>query len=207
MAMDRFPEIRIQDENSALELVQLCAPAKPERLDRRIRKTRQRLQAGLLLLMKEKPLSQITMREICRRVDVGRSTPYTHYRDVEDILEQMEAELYADLAALLPSYPAGGDFSARKAWFASFYSMVQRNGLLMDVLLCHDGHPVFTRRALALCEDTIRAAQPADTPNLNWRVAFLSGALTSMVRQWACGGCAESPEELAKLTLGFFDRP
>lgn len=32
--------------------------------DRRIRKTRQRLQAALLLLMKEEPLSQITMREV-----------------------------------------------------------------------------------------------------------------------------------------------
>lgn len=197
------PELSMSMQNSGLELDRLCAPADAEGVDRRIRKTRQRLQAGLLLLMKEKPIAQITMREICRRVDVGRSTPYTHYRDVEDILEQMEAALYEELAELLPKYPGGGDAAARKDWFTRLFLLAQRNGLLLEVLLCHDGDPAFLARVSALCEAGIRDAQPLGTEHLDWRVTFLLGALTSMVRQWAKGGCAESPKELAQMTVGF----
>lgn len=196
-------DLGIQAQSSALELDKLCAPAQAEGVDRRIRKTRQRLQAGLLLLMKEKPISQITMREICRRVDVGRSTPYTHYRDVVDILEQMEAALYDELARLMPTYPAAGDVASQRAWFTALYSLAQKNGLLLEVLLCHQGDPPFLKRTLAFCEACIRSANPPATPNLDWRVTFLSGALTSMIRQWVCGGCTESPQELAEITLSF----
>ncbi len=185
-----------------LEMNRLGPPAEAKKMDRRVRKTRQRLQTGLLLLMKEKPLSQITMREICRRADVGRSTPYTHYRDVEDILEQMEGALYDATAVLLPQYPAGAK-AGQIAWLTAFYALAQRNGLLLEVLLCHDGDPAFLCRLLSLCEEGVAAVQAADAPYGDWRVSFVTGGLTAMVRQWVRGGCTESPEELARMTLSF----
>ena len=84
-----------------LALEGLIQPLSAKDMDRRIRKPRSRLQAGLLILMKEKPVSQISMREICRLVDIGRSTPYSHYRDVEDILDQLKAAFSEELQELL----------------------------------------------------------------------------------------------------------
>lgn len=63
--------------------------------------------------MKEEPLSQITMREVCRRADVGRSTPYSHFRDVEDILDQLEATFFQALTELLDAYPAHADMEEK----------------------------------------------------------------------------------------------
>ena len=174
-----------------------------DKTDRRVRKTRQRLQAGLLLLMKEKPLEQITMREICRRVDVGRSTPYAHYRDVQDILEQMEEAFHNDLSALLPAWPSTGSATDKERWFSAFYALAQQNGLLLDVLLSYHGDPAFLARLEALCEAGITAALPAGSLNPAWRAAFLTGAILAMVRQWAGGGCTEAPAELARMTIAF----
>ena len=110
--------------------------------DRRIRKTRQRLQAALLLLMKEEPLSQITMREVCRRADVGRSTPYSHFRDVEDILDQLEATFFQALSQLLDAYPAHADMEEKAQWFVQLFILARRHGLYLDLLLAGIPRPL-----------------------------------------------------------------
>lgn len=199
----KSPEFSMLPNPEDLELDRLCPSSDMEHMDRRIRKTRQRLQAGLLLLMKEKPLSQITMREICRRVDVGRSTPYTHYRDVQDILEQMESVLYEELSTLLATYPAGGSVPEKTAWFTRLYTLAQGNGLLLHVLLSFKGDPDFLQKLLTLCEERICGILSPGAQDAAWRSTFLTGALVSMVRQWVSGASPESPEDMARLTVRF----
>src|SRR5262245_58636567 len=59
----------------------------PRKTDRRIRRTRERLGAALIALLEEdKPIDQVTIREVLDRADVGRSTFYLHYRDTDDLL-------------------------------------------------------------------------------------------------------------------------
>ncbi|TJW12651.1 MAG: TetR/AcrR family transcriptional regulator [Mesorhizobium sp.] len=57
----------------------LLMPAGP--IDRRVARTRSRLQQALFRLTAEKGYTAITVEDICREADVGRSTFYTHYPD------------------------------------------------------------------------------------------------------------------------------
>ncbi|MER8882822.1 TetR/AcrR family transcriptional regulator [Mesorhizobium sp. M0074] len=57
----------------------LPMPAGP--IDRRVARTRSRLQQALFRLTAEKGYTAITVEDICREADVGRSTFYTHYPD------------------------------------------------------------------------------------------------------------------------------
>lgn len=50
-------------------------------IDRRVAKTRKRLQQALFELTAEKGYSAVTVEDICREADVGRSTFYTHFPD------------------------------------------------------------------------------------------------------------------------------
>ena len=50
-------------------------------IDRRVARTRRLLQEALFELTAEKGYAAITVEDICRRADVGRSTFYTHYPD------------------------------------------------------------------------------------------------------------------------------
>ncbi|QLL64221.1 TetR/AcrR family transcriptional regulator (plasmid) [Sinorhizobium mexicanum] len=52
-------------------------------IDRRVARTRSRLQQALLKLTAEKEYGAVTVEDICREADVGRSTFYTHYPDKE----------------------------------------------------------------------------------------------------------------------------
>ncbi len=54
--------------------------------DRRVRRTRQLLRDALLSLIQEKGFEALTVQDIIDRANVGRSTFYAHFRNMEDLL-------------------------------------------------------------------------------------------------------------------------
>ena len=61
--------------------------------DRRTRYTRKALQDSLIELMKEKPIAKITIKELCEKADINRTTFYAHYTDPYDLLRKIEEEV------------------------------------------------------------------------------------------------------------------
>jgi AcrR family transcriptional regulator len=68
-----------------------------EKLDPRIRRTRQMLRSALVSLLEEKPFDDISVQDISERSTVNRATFYDHYTDksalVEDLVRQQFVEL------------------------------------------------------------------------------------------------------------------
>lgn len=75
-------------------------------MDRRIERTKDLLKQALLSLLAAQDMKDISVTEITETANVGRSTFYRYYRDVEDLVKQVEAELIADIVAILQ---AGAD--------------------------------------------------------------------------------------------------
>ena len=65
--------------------------------DRRVRRTKKLLSQGLIELMQHKQVKDITVRELAERVDVNRGTFYLYYRDIFDLLERLEEDLFEQL--------------------------------------------------------------------------------------------------------------
>lgn len=55
--------------------------------------------------MKEKPIKDISVKELTDLADINRGTFYLHYRDIYDMLEQLEDEWFADFNELLDKTP------------------------------------------------------------------------------------------------------
>lgn len=58
------------------------------------------LQDGLVQLNKEKDLHQISIKELCGRAHVARSTFYTYYNVINEVLEDVENTLISDMRKL-----------------------------------------------------------------------------------------------------------
>jgi len=56
-----------------------------EMQDRRIQRTRKVLQDALVELILEKGFDKVTVQDVIKRANVGRSTFYSHYKDTEDL--------------------------------------------------------------------------------------------------------------------------
>ena len=53
-----------------------------EKMDRRVRKTRAQMRAGLAYLMKTKSIKEITVKDLVEAADINRSTLYVHDTDI-----------------------------------------------------------------------------------------------------------------------------
>ena len=57
-----------------------------EKVDRRIKRTRQHLKDALISLIKEKKFDSVSVTDIVRQSNINRSTFYAHYQDKEELM-------------------------------------------------------------------------------------------------------------------------
>ena len=65
-------------------------------MNQRTRLTKLMFRKALAQLLKDKHISQISIREICEKAELNRSTFYLHYKNVYDLLEEIENEIAAE---------------------------------------------------------------------------------------------------------------
>lgn len=74
----------------------------PPGMDPRGRRTRAGLHRAILTLIRRKPISEITVAELCREAAIHRTTFYKHYATVSDFVGQAFADVVDDLIAIPP---------------------------------------------------------------------------------------------------------
>ena len=72
--------------------------------DSRVRRTKKLIRQGLVELAQTKRINKITVKELTDHIEINRGTFYLHYKDVYDLVDALENELYMDFDAKLSSY-------------------------------------------------------------------------------------------------------
>ena len=63
--------------------------------DRRVKRTKKALRDCLFRLLEEKTADEITVKELTAAADINRSTFYFYYKDIDDMIFQIQDEIYA----------------------------------------------------------------------------------------------------------------
>ena len=69
--------------------------------NQRILLTKRMLQEGLIQLLETKSLDAISVTELCRVSGINRATFYNHYNSPQDLLDDIEARVTADLKKII----------------------------------------------------------------------------------------------------------
>ena len=69
--------------------------------DRRAKRTAVQIKQTMFSLMKNKSIHEIKVSEICKLCQINRATFYDHYRDVFDLVQDMEQDILLELRALM----------------------------------------------------------------------------------------------------------
>ena len=178
---------------------------KEETIDRRIRKTRRLLRECLTALLKEKKVQDITVREIADMADINRGTFYLHYKDVFDLMEQIENELLKELEDMLNHHQAQDLLSRPSLIFAELYPLVQDNADIVSILIGENGDLNFVNRLKHIVREKWLKDWMALKPLRNsnafeaYYAVIVCGCI-GMVQYWLSSGMKESAEELAYMT-------
>ncbi|MCI7263775.1 MAG: TetR/AcrR family transcriptional regulator [Otoolea sp.] len=184
---------------------------KQELLDRRVRKTRRILRECLTRLLKEKKIQDITVRELADMADINRGTFYLHYKDVFDLLEQIEQELTEELEDILDHHSVDELLSRPSLLFSDLYPTVQENADIITILIGENGDLNFVNRIKAILRDRclkkwLTSNYSCSTDLLEAYSAFIISGCVGIVQYWLETGMKESPEQMAKATEDFILR-
>lgn len=174
-------------------------------VDRRIRKTRRLLRECLTALLKEKKVQDITVREISDMADINRGTFYLHYKDVFDLMEQIENELLRELEDMLHHHQAQDLLSRPSLIFAELYPLVQDNADLVSILIGENGDLNFVNRLKNIvrekCLKDWKALKPLRNADaFDAYYSFVVSGCIGMVQYWLGTGMKESSDQLAFMT-------
>jgi AcrR family transcriptional regulator len=179
------------------------------KLDRRIRRTRDRLGDALVELIQEQPFDSITVQQVLDRAGVSRSTFYVHFRDKQDLFLSDVDEFFDAMAnALVRHHDASHRVAPVRELFAhvaeqrEFFSALVRSGKVHDVLELGQAH--FTRGIEQRL--STRAESAGSDPAQRAALAnLLAGALMSLLTWWVAHGHPHSPDEMDALFHRFVD--
>lgn len=101
------------------------------------------LKNALMDLLSEKgSVTKISVRELCERADLNRSTFYAHYSEPKELLEEVEAELLDATREHLQKIGAENNIGAHR-YLLSFLIYIKENDKPFRTLLIDAGDPEF----------------------------------------------------------------
>lgn len=173
--------------------------------DHRTQVTKLLLRRAFTGLLKQKPIQSISVKELCAVAGINRGTFYSHYRDIYDLLEQLEQEMLEDFKkALEPLFAQDVKRLAPVKITAEVFRCLKENADLCVVTLGDNGDKVFAMKLLSLgrqwCVDTYsRYFEKATPKQIEYFYAFASSGCIGLLQKWLSDGMTDSVEEIASM--------
>ena len=176
--------------------------------DRRIRKTKQVLRQSFASLLAEKPLEDITVKELTERADINRGTFYCHYKDIYDLKDQIERELFDEFVAVIDGYGVDNLRRELRSVMTDVFSFLQRNKEFGTIISAYKTDSLFFawvrseifRRGLSEWQ---RIYGFQDSIQWDYYLDFVVAGCVTMLQSWIQKGMRESPEEMGALSERF----
>jgi AcrR family transcriptional regulator len=174
-------------------------------IDRRVMRTRSTLQHALVSLVLEKGYEAITVEDICKAANVGRSTFYAHYTSKDDLkrrgLEERLRDLLADGRQAAPS--GAGDIRDRRFGFSlALFEHARDHRELYRALAGGRGGKIGLESIRRILSDLVRndLAEPEGAGKeaipRELIVHYVVGAYIAVLTWWLDGGATLPPHEL-----------
>ena len=150
--------------------------------DYRVRVTQKLIREAFTGLLKQKPIQSISIKELCELAGINRGTFYAHYRDIYDLREKIEDEMYRDvLDALKPLLDEGAGATQLEITTGVFQWM-RDNRDMCEVILGEYGDRRFLWKMLEVgrmvCEEKPHPNALAVTPTLEEVFLYHAGEVS-----------------------------
>lgn len=160
--------------------------------NKRRRKSRESIENVFIELLEEKDIHHISVSEICKKADVNRSTFYSNYIDIFDLADQIFKGLNDELAKKFNNNEGISDINDNTA---AFFAFVKDNQKLFKTFfaLGYDSKIEITYYNTHLAEKFF------GNNHVDYHIEFFRYGFSAILKKWLCGGCKETPQEMAEI--------
>lgn len=185
----------------------------PEKMDRRIGKTRTAIKGAFTDLINEMGFDAITVRHLTEKANINRSTFYLHYKDKYDLLEKSEQEIMERLEELsknvknLTTKELHLLYTGNKPFpfIIKLAEYFQENAAFLKAILGPKGDSSFQIKIKLFIEknmvDKILSMIDEEQIRIPLDVftAYIVSAHFGVILHWINTGTKQSPEEIATM--------
>ena len=144
------------------------------------------LKNALMDLLGEKgSVAKISVRELCERADLNRSTFYAHYSEPKELLEEVENELLDATQDHLKKIGAENDLGAHR-YLLSFLIYIKENDKPFRTLLIDAGDPEFRskfmQQSIIQFVENLNISFPKDQEQYIY--SYILNGSTGVIIQW-----------------------
>ena len=176
-----------------------------KKVDRRVIKTRRQLKKGLAALMKEKSVNQITVKELVEEVDINRSTFYLHFKDIQDLLREIEENMEAQIKRAIEEHPIVSGNENAFYFIEDMFRVLDEEREISKALIGPNGDMGFIHRIERIIKEnsrgTLEKMFPGKKEDLKYFYAFCLSGCLGLVKVWLNEGEEKSPEEMEQMTF------
>lgn len=164
--------------------------------DRRTRYTKMLIRDSLYELLEQKPLSAITVKELCQKADINRATFYRYYDNVDALFEQLEQEIIN---------AAFQEKSLYENNTVHVLTIIKENRIFYKELLhAHMESVALSRLLEQQKQEAILYLQKNgsyDESIFPYAFQYIVSGSTGMIQKWIDNGCRETPAEFAEIIV------
>lgn len=172
------------------------------KVDRRVKYTRMVLKESLIELLKEKQISSITVKEICEKADINRSTFYAHFSDPFDLLAQIETELIEDLITYLNPYNLEVEEESL-IMTEKLIEYLANRAELCQILLSEKGNHHFLEKVMTTVQPYIikklSGLNLIDHEYSEYMILYIISGSVHIMKRWLDNGMDKTPKEMAAI--------
>ncbi|WP_088014439.1 TetR/AcrR family transcriptional regulator [Gottfriedia acidiceleris] len=175
------------------------------KVDPRIIRTRQLIKDAFIDLLQEMDINKITVNSIAERATVNRVTFYLHYRDIQDMMENMALEMGEKLGQIMKdskTYHSIEETDSVK--LLNLLEHIAENAKFYKVVLASTKTPIFTEQLLKIITETITKRREVDSLHIKTDIQkdiiiwYGSSALIGTIVSWLRNDMPYTPQYLAK---------
>ena len=170
---------------------------------RKTRYTRMVLQDSLFELMGEKPITKITIKELCEKADINRTTFYAYYNDQYDLLRKIEDETLSWVKEAISNLIGKTDKHETMRVLEGIFQYFAENSRHLQVLMSEQGDIDFQKQLFTLiyqeCEISPSAAADSNSSIKEDYFIFVVNGSTRLIPHRPKDGLNRSVKEMAEI--------
>ena len=162
---------------------------------RRVRMTRRMIAESLLEMLESQPIDKLSIRALCERADINRSTFYKYYGSQYDVL----TDIAHDTCSRLDAYLAEVGPDENGLMLYRILCFLQENRTLVGSLMENGAESLLISEIMRLpnIAATIHMDRSLnESQQLQYREFFISGAY-HVISGWFARSCLEPADEIA----------
>ncbi|MDL2300212.1 TetR/AcrR family transcriptional regulator C-terminal domain-containing protein [Clostridiaceae bacterium OttesenSCG-928-D20] len=170
--------------------------------DRRVKYTKTLIKNALVELMQERHISKISIKLLCERADVHRSTFYAHYADQYAVLKEIVDEVLTSVARYLREQDYDKEHPVSEQNLVKIIQYAKDNTNIFRALFSGNSDSAISSELMSFINDVSFPIETMEDPKMKeYTSLFAINGVVSVLRKWLQEGAQESVEYIAAFLM------